>query len=198
MTLTADQEFHVNSNGSIGDPNDKCIPRFFYRAKLMEVKTKEAGRPIMEQELMVEIIIPGQKSPVTRKMIDADKERWPMQWFKFEKMGDAKIEGTPIEEWPQLTVMQIGMLKSINVLSIEALSTLDDSHLFKLGPDARALRDKAKRFLDMSKDNALVEKQAARIDELEKMIRDIQAKQPVSIIPTADKPKRKYTKKATA
>ena len=173
--VISDQAFNLDGNGNV-DPNDKCIPRFFYQAKHMEGKSKEAGHPIFEQDVMVEIIIPGAKSPVTRKLVDADKDRWPMQWFKFTKMGESKPEGTPVEQWPALTVMQVALLKSLNVLSIESLADLDDMHISKLGPDGRNLREKAKLYLKSSKDSAFVEKLNTRINELEAQVRELQGK----------------------
>lgn len=195
--VIADQEFNLNAHGAM-DPNDKCIPKFFYKEKYMDAKSKEEGRPIYDQDTMVEILIPGKMAPVTRKMIDADKERWPIQWFKFQKMGETKIEGTPIEQFPQLTVAQVGVLKSINVLSIESLASLGDEHMIKLGPDGRMLKAKAERFIAAAKDSALVEKQAKRIDELEKSIEELKALIPKDNVMPLEKPKRKYTKKATA
>lgn len=167
----SDQTFNMDAQGNM-DPNDKCVPKFFYIAQHMKGESEKEGRPIFTQVAHVEILIPGGKHPVTRRVIDADKTRWPRQWFLFEKMGENKIEGTPIEEWPQLTVLQLAVLKSLNILTVEAVSTLDEGLLPKLGQANAYLKQKAIDYLKMAKDTALVEKLTKRIEDLEKQLAD--------------------------
>ncbi len=178
-----DQTFNMDAQGNM-DPNDKCVPKFFYIAQHMKGESEVAGRPIFKQVAHVEILIPGGKHPVTRRVIEADKTRWPRQWYLFEKMGENKIEGTPIEEWPQLTVIQTAILKSLNILTVEAVSTLDAGLLPQIGQDNAYLKDKAILYLKQAKDSALVEKLTKRVEELEKQLAD---KPETNIIPVEKK-----------
>lgn len=143
---------------------DGCKPVF----KLVQIenkaKSREAGRPIFEDQEYVEIIIPGSKNerPV-RKVREQDKERWPDEYSRFKQGQEVAQDGTPLEQWPRMTRSRVHELKAVGIFSVDDLASLNEANFPNVGPDARELKEKAQAFLAPDDTDALKQ----RIAELE-------------------------------
>lgn len=146
--------------GAQGD--DGLIAEFFPQALQNNYQSSIEGRPIFETYPFVRILIPGDKhSIVERKATDADKMRFPRQWHAFQAGSTPVESGTPIEQWPILTVSQVAEFKALHIRTVEHLAGLSDGNIAKLGPGGRELVSKAKAFIAQAKDTAEAQRLAA-------------------------------------
>jgi len=126
---------------------------FFNKAKQDHVASKEKGRAIFKDVIMVEITIPGDKaSKVVQRVSDAEddpnKLRFPSAWEAFQNATKQVGEGMPLEEWPMMTAGRVMELKSLNIHTVEQLADLNESFIAKLGPNGRETMEQAKAYLD--------------------------------------------------
>jgi len=146
-------------------------------------KTREAGRPIFETKTFLQKIVPGDRLlDVDRPMRPGDPEEFPEAWARYQAKQENRIDGTPIEAWPIMTVTMAAEMKALRIYTVEQFASLPDS----AGRNIMGfsdLRDKARRFLLAAKDSALLEKTAAAnaekdqtIAELTKQVRDLTEK----------------------
>jgi hypothetical protein len=152
---------------ALGADSDGLIAEFFNQAVQNNHRSGIEGRPIFETFPFVRILIPGDKhSIVERKATDADKARFRRQWEAFQQ-GLVPVEtGTPIEQWPPLTVSQVAEFKAMHIRTVEHLAGLSDDHIAKLGPGGRGLVEKAKTFIAQAKDTAEAQRLAAENESL--------------------------------
>lgn len=69
--------------------------------------------------------------------------------------------GTPVVAWAGVTREQAELLKKIGIHTLEDFSTVDDNKLNRIPlPNARALRDAARKFIDGTDNSVLVAKMA--------------------------------------
>jgi hypothetical protein len=158
----------------IGAQEEGLIAEFFPQAVQNNYQSSLAGRPIFETFPFVRILIPGDKhSIVERKATDADKARFRRHWEAFQA-GQAPVEsGTPIEQWPQLTVAQVAEFKALHIRTVEHLANLSDGNIAKLGPGGRELVQKAKAFIATAKDTAEAQRLAAENEHLKSEIANL-------------------------
>jgi hypothetical protein len=143
------------------------IAEFFPQAIQNNYRSSIEGRPIFETYPFVRIMIPGDsKSIIERKVTDADKVRFARQWAAFQA-GEAPVEsGTPIEQWPPLTVSQVAEFKAMHIRTVEHLAGLSDGNIARLGPGGRGLVEKAKAFIAAAKDTAEAQRLAGENEHL--------------------------------
>jgi hypothetical protein len=168
-------DFTPGFTPSPGAESEGLIAEFFPQAIQNNHRSGLAGRPIFETYPFVRILIPGDKhSIVERKATDADKARFARQWRAFQD-GEAPVEtGTPIEQWPQLTVSQVAEFRAMHIRTVEHLAGLSDGNIAKLGPGGRGLVEKAKAFIAQAKDTAEAQRLAAENESLRNDIAALQ------------------------
>jgi hypothetical protein len=161
--------------GAVPDTTGLGI-KFFKEARYNEFKSKAEGRPIYEDAIMYQIVLPGQglfdvKGYVTEKV----KARFPIQWANWERThsNEAMAIGTPLEQWPMLSLSQVEELKAMKFSTVENIAEASDATLQRLGMAGgmagTALRERAKRFLEVARGDAIANKNA---EELEKLRRE--------------------------
>ena len=130
-------------------------------------RSEQEGRPIFDDIPHCRIHIPGDKTLVIDEPVtDEYKRRFPEQWEKFQKGLTQSPEGTPLEQWPQLTTGQVHEFKALNVFTVEQLAGMSDSSAqrFMGGHD---IRRKAATFLKVAKDSAEAQRLVTVNAELE-------------------------------
>ena len=149
----------------------------------------------------VEIMFPGDnKTVVNRQVKDDDKMRWPGQWQAYEAGEAFKIDGFPLEQWPELSSDE-GMIRDLNtkrIYTVEQLASVSDQNLANIGLGARALVAKAKAFVDVRKDSAAVTRYAEQYEQIkgenlllkEELAKMAARLQSVEDAASEDKPKR--------
>jgi hypothetical protein len=135
-------------------------------------KTEAEGRPIFDDKTYIRIRTPGdRRSEVHREAKDTDKQRFPLQWARFQQGMAQSSSGTPLEQWPLMTPATVLNLKAMGVATVEQLASVTDGNLTNLGMGARSLRDQAKAYLERAGEGketrALAAENAQLREELE-------------------------------
>jgi hypothetical protein len=150
--------------------DSKLFVEFFRRPVLNSGKSAEAGRPVFDEYDFVRIIIPGDRnSTMEAKVTEEHRRRFASRWQRYIAGQDQAQSGTPIEQWPIMTVSQVANLKAINIHTIEQLAGLSDQNATQLMGNFE-LRKKAQAFLDLAKDNLANEKLEASLKQRDEEI----------------------------
>lgn len=174
-------DFDLPNFSTPASAGDGLIAEFFPKAVQNNHQSAIEGRPIFQTFPFVRILIAGDKSSIIeRKATDADKARFRPQWQAFES-GQAPVEsGTPIEQWPILTVSQVAEFRAMHIRTVEHLATLSDGNIAKLGPGGRELVSKAKAFIAQAKDTAEAQRLAGENEHLKSEIANL--KEQIAVI----------------
>lgn len=97
---------------------------------------------------------------------------WPPSWVKAHRQmyddwksgKEVNQPGFPIREWAAITKAQAENCVSARVFTVESLAAADEATLGVLGMGARALKDKARAWLDANKGNSGEELAALRAE----------------------------------
>jgi hypothetical protein len=131
-----------------------------------ENKSKLAGRPVHDTVDMVEIRFPGDTKTIINAFADDPskmvaghgyvnyKQRFPRHWEVYERTKVNLEDGTPLGELTAIESAKRADLKAINIHTVEALASLSDTNMKKLGMEGSKLRDIAKAYLDRASGNA--------------------------------------------
>lgn len=149
-------------DGSPISGGDKCRPRFFYLPVQFRAESEASGHPVFKDVEMVEIFIPGDaKSQPCHKVRDHHIKRWPAQYASFKNGLAQRLNGTPLEQWPGLTVGQIATFNACEIRTVEDLANLSDGQMDGIGMGAREIRARAAAWLEQAQGGAAAERLAA-------------------------------------
>lgn len=164
--MSLDQALDEHSFDNRFAMDDKLYVVFTMVPVKQGFKSEQEGRPIFEDVPHIRIHVPGDKNSVTeRPVTDEDKERFASRWEKFQKNMTQAPEGTPLEQWPQLTISQVYEMKALGVFTVEQLAGMTDTNAQKF-MGGHELRRKAEVFLKVSKDTAEAQRLATLNEEL--------------------------------
>jgi len=150
--------------------DSKLFVQFRMHAVKAGGKSEAAGRPIFEDIPYIRIHVPGDKTTVIDEPVnDIHKERFPVQWEKFQKGMQQAPEGTPVEQWPLITTGQAMEFKAMNIFTVEQLASMNDAAAQKF-MGGYELRRKAETFLKVAKDTGEAQRLATENDELKGML----------------------------
>lgn len=149
---------------------------FYTDAIEMKADSEKQGRPIFRDIPFIRIIVPGDTNNIIERAADDnDKQRFPRAWARFEASEAEAVEGTPLEQWPQITRSLLKECKYFEIHTVEALAGINDGHIAKMGMGFGDLRTKAKAWLQAAEGTATVTAQAAENEKLKQMLADLQA-----------------------
>jgi hypothetical protein len=136
------------------------------------------------------------------------QERIPDFWLSayrrayddFKNSRETPESGTPVKDWPSVSASQVSILLDMNIRTVEELAGCSEEACGRMGMGGRALKQKAKAWLDSSNDigkaaeelNSLrVENKElrARDNERERQLKELEAK--VNTLTEATKQKEK-------
>lgn len=158
-------------DGTVIERTDACLGvRFFWFEKENEARSKEEGRPIYDQVEMIEILTPGCKDRLHRLVNDIDKMRFREKYKSFKEISNNTIEGTPLAQFPFISVADRRELEYFNVYTGEQLINMPDGNIDRLGVNGRDLIKKVTAFMQMAKDTAVVSRMT---DENESLKREM-------------------------
>ena len=165
-----------NRTPNAGD--ERLLVKFYTEAIQDKAASLEEGRPIFRDRELLSIMVPGNRDGVVKLATDADKQRFPAHYQAFKLRQDQVVlEGMPLEEWPGITRSQMEEARFKNIRTVEALSNAPDSALLDMRGFMQ-LKEKAVKYLEVSKDNAtagkLVEAEK-RASKLEAQLEQLQA-----------------------
>lgn len=161
----------------------------FYTAQVEDVlASREAGRPIFVDEERIEYRFASNRNFNFHDLAHGFHEerngevithamRFPDAYKKFKETGGNEASGTPLQNLPGLTAIQLSTLKALSVYTIEALASLEGQGVKNLGPQGHSLRQAAQKYLaaaggrvEMTEVLAQLAALQARNDELAKIV----------------------------
>lgn len=148
--------------------DDNLFVEFYMGAMPSEIKSKEQGYPVHIEVPFVRINIPGDiNNQIDTRAEDHHKQRFAVQWGRFEAGLSQGIQGWRLEDWPAVSTAQVRNLKHLGVHTVEQMSNLTDTQCQKVGMGAMELRLKAKGALEKAKgdvdENAELKAQLAQM-----------------------------------
>jgi len=159
----------------MSNPQDNLFVTFYTDAIELKAQSEKEGRPIYKDVPFIRIIVPGDMNNVIERVADDnDKARFRQAWEKYERSESQAAEGTPLDQWPQITRSLLKECKYFEIHTVEALSALSDSHVTRMGMGYQELRNKAKVWLDAAKGTSDITAQAAENAQLRQMLADLQ------------------------
>jgi hypothetical protein len=167
-----------NQGRYMGD--ERLLVRFFVHPRLDRQLSASMERPMFEDVDYIQIMQPGNKdSIVIRPAMEMDKTRFAEHYRKYRARQDQDhIEGTLLEEWPQITRSQVEELKFFNIRTVEQLIGVSDSNAQSI-MGFGALQASATAFLetlDGHKDKAELEaKLSERDDKIDALMARLEA-----------------------
>ena len=124
--------------------------------------SEAAGRPIFKEVEYVRIVTPGERNTVfCQPATEQHKRRFPKAYAAFKAGSAVAEQGTPLEQWPQMTRGQVLSFRAIGIHTVEALAAVHDGNIEALGHGGRELREKAIAYIRQAEDTAAVQKLAA-------------------------------------
>jgi hypothetical protein len=161
----------------------------FYTAQVQDVlASREAGRPIFVDEERIEYRFASNRNFNFHDLAHGFHEekggevithamRFPDAYRKFKETGGNEAVGTPLQNLPGLTAVQLSTLKALSVYTVESLASLEGQGVKNLGPQGHALRQSAQKYLaaaggrvEMSEVLTQLAALQARNDELARMV----------------------------
>lgn len=156
---------------------------FFLKPVENPRKSAEAGRAIYDEREYIRIALPGDsKSEIVAPANELHyvphlksrvtfAERFAAAYDAFKRDQADYVHGTPLSAISFVNLAEREELASQKVKTVEQLAGLTDQAIRKLGMGWREKVERAKAFLDRSKETAEVDGLKARIAELEAMMR---------------------------
>ena len=148
---------------------DGTALRFFERPTKNNFQSEKAGRPIFDNSLVVEVMVPGSRESTPEFEVertyceeaglDANGQRLversphyvryqaQIEAYKAQN-GSGTLNGTPIAQWAQIDAGTAATLKAAGIHTVEMLASVNDTYLPNLGMGGRVLRDQAQAFLN--------------------------------------------------
>lgn len=146
--------------------DNKLYVVFFTKPVHQGGQSEIEGRPIFKDVPYIRIHVPGDKTTVIEEPVNEEyKVRFSARWEKFEKGLTQSPEGTPVEEWPQITRAQAQEFKALNIFTVEQLANIGDAQVQKFMGGSE-MRRKAQTFLKVSADTAEAQRLATANAEL--------------------------------
>lgn len=124
---------------------------------------------------MIEVLIPGSRDVVHRKVKEEDKHRFKRQYDAFVASSAEQVQGTPINQFPFISAGQRRELEYLNIFTGEQLVNMPDGLIDRIGAGGRELIKKVKAFMEVAKDSAVAVALAEKNERLEqemKLLKD--------------------------
>ncbi|MEQ8450886.1 MAG: hypothetical protein RLQ25_02995 [Alphaproteobacteria bacterium] len=155
------------------------IAEFYMDAVHMKHESEQEGRPIFKDFEFIKIIpIGDNKTVVTKRVTEAERQKFPEEYAVFKKGVEQTFSGTPLMQWPAILPAQIKLLNHFNVYTVDQLAELNDIAISKIGPGTRELVEKAKAYLAKAANTADAQRFAAENermkDDMARMSRTIE------------------------
>jgi hypothetical protein len=156
------------------DFEDSVFVEFYNDAVELVFESEKEGRPIFKDVPFVRILIPGDTNNIIERVANVDdRKKYAKAWSRFQSNEIHGVQGTPIEQWPQITRAQIKEAKYFEVHNVEQMSSLSDTAIMRMGMGFSNLRDKAKAYLAVAAGTAEATKDAADKARLQAEIDDL-------------------------
>ena len=148
---------------------------FYTEAVEIKAESEKQGRPVYRDVPFIKIVVPGDvNNIIERKASKEDEQKFPKAWARYKAQEADVMEGTPLEQWPQMSRSLVKEAKFFEIHTVEQLAGLSDINVSKMGMGYLELRNKAKAYLVAAAGTAGETAQAAENQRLKDMIADLQ------------------------
>lgn len=148
---------------------------FYTEAVEMKAESEKQGRPVYRDVPFIKVVVPGDvNNIIERKATKEDEAKFPKAWARYKAQEADVMEGTPLEQWPQMSRSLVKEAKFFEIHTVEQLAGLSDINVSKMGMGYLELRNKAKAYLVAAAGTAGETAQAAENQRLKDMIADLQ------------------------
>jgi hypothetical protein len=148
---------------------------FYTEAVEIKAESEKQGRPVYRDVPFIKVVVPGDvNNIIERKASKEDEQKFPKAWARYKAQEADVMEGTPLEQWPQMSRSLVKEAKFFEIHTVEQLAGLSDINVSKMGMGYLELRNKAKAYLVAAAGTAGETAQAAENQRLKDMIADLQ------------------------
>lgn len=152
--------------------------RFYIHPKLNPLKSNNAGKPVYDDVLMVEIRANGLKDTFSKKVDETVIAEFPGAHEAF-KGNDVPIDGTPLEELPGITAELLAIYRMHAVRTVEQMADLTDGAVSNMPRGAFGHRQVARLMVDNARLNR-VEKAPEKTAEAAQAEKSLPVPEPVA------------------
>ena len=156
-----------------GNADSRLAVKFYKRPVKLEDESIAQGRPIFQEFDFIKILVPGDAlTEIDTYVTESHKTRFPIQWANYmNRQGSEEgFSGTPLSEWPQISVSQSEELKGLKFHTVESIANASDLQLQKIGMVAgmspHNFRERARKFLNLASESAEVSKRDEELAQL--------------------------------
>lgn len=130
-----------------------------------QAESEKEARPIFKDAEYIQIMVPGERDIVHRKVWKRDIERFPLHYAAFKnKQSQDLVSGTPLKLMPWITGGQAKELEYFNCSTVEQLANMPDSLSSKF-IQIQKLKQLAKDYLQAAKEQAPLVQMRAELDK---------------------------------
>lgn len=156
-------------------PADPRYVRFYLRPKRDAEKSKASGTPIHRQVEYVEILTAGDKDNVSdRPVRRLDRYVWKDKYVAFRN-GTKTSAGVPLSVWGGVDDARVADLAALRIHTVEELADVSDNNLQRLGMHARSEREKARKYLEVMRDDAPIKALRTENEEMKARLAALEA-----------------------
>lgn len=154
--------------------NEKGVFARFYDKFVKTGAMLENGLPEYKEKLYIEIKTRGSADVVNRLAENSDFRRFPREYNFYLTKKEKMKDGTPLNQFAFLNAQQVETCDMRGILTVEDLAALSDEKAKELN----LINEKkcAVRFLEVSKDNAVIAKYEAENAALKEKIAALEDK----------------------
>lgn len=145
--------------------NIKCPARFKIKLVQDDAKSREAGRIIHREQIVLEKMPLDGLNQEYKVNGDDPTDRWvseySAEWQRFRESSAKRetVSGTLLEEWGRIPARLVADLAYLNVYTVEQFCATEDTKLLDWGiPNGKALKSEAQAYLKGSKDKGIPQK----------------------------------------
>lgn len=92
-------------------------------------------------------------------------DQYKAQYRRWKEGQDDPLTGIPIKSWPVLSPSQTRLLIELSILTVEDLADANEETVTKIGMGARALKEKAKSYLEAAKGPGALAERMTKMEE---------------------------------
>lgn len=149
---------HSVFNPQAAEADRGLAVRFFTLAVRNESKSADAGRPIYDDVVHVEIRTRGSKNDVVHKPVTEEiKRRFRDAWRAYDQGIQMMESGTPLKEWPVMSNAMVEEMRHFGFYTVEHIANARDDVISRF-PGLQNMKNRAKAFLELAQGNAPLER----------------------------------------
>lgn len=154
------------------DRNTKTVARFYDKCIRTGEMTKE-GTPKFNNTCYIEIRTKDNHDIFDQPATAEHQRRFPQEYMRYQLEKKQTEDGTPLDQFAFITLPQLETCKYRGIFTVEKLAELDEDRAKSICLTAEV--EKAKKFLEASKNNLAIDEFTKREQEYKAEIEELKA-----------------------